>query len=352
MTKTVEDIYEEMRSQYCTLTGITVHENCDMAVRLYAAAAQIYSLYVYGEWVRKQSFPQTATGSDLDCHAQMRGIARREALYATGYLRFGINTPVETDIAVPVGTVCMSISGAEFETTAPGTIPAGKLSCDVPARAVIPGESGNAAAKTIILMTAAPVGVAVCNNPIAFSGGTDTESDESLRARILASYSALPNGANAAFYEKVVLDMEEVAAVRVLPKKRGLGTVDIIITGVDGLPSDTLLLHVLQRLNEMREICVDIDVQKPTPISVNVSLAINTMDNANFPDVESAVRTALQGYFDGTLLGQNITLAKLGNLIYSVPGVRNYSITSPTEDIQVGDTELAVLGNVTVRGWN
>jgi len=57
-----------------------------------------------------------------------------------------------------------------------------------------------------------------CYNPEAFTGGTDTESDELLRARILESFDSLPTGSNKAFYEAEAL---KVVAVSVLAKNRG-----------------------------------------------------------------------------------------------------------------------------------
>ena len=43
--------------------------------------------------------------------------------------------------------------------------------------------------------------VTACTNPAAFTGGSDEEDDETLRARVLESYQRLPNGANTAWYE-------------------------------------------------------------------------------------------------------------------------------------------------------
>lgn len=66
------------------------------------------------------------------------------------------------------------------------------------------------------MLTACPVGVTACSNPEAFSGGSDPEEDESLRARILESYQRLPNGANAAYYQQVAMSHTGVAAATVI----------------------------------------------------------------------------------------------------------------------------------------
>jgi uncharacterized phage protein gp47/JayE len=58
-------------------------------------------------------------------------------------------------------------------------------------------------------MAQAPAGVVSCGNLEPFFGGMRTrKGDEELRKRVLASYKKLPNGANAAYYETQVLNMD------------------------------------------------------------------------------------------------------------------------------------------------
>ena len=71
--KTVDEIFGEMLVCFGERTGMEVDQGCDLAVRLYAAAAQIYAMYLQADWVARQAFPQTAEGDYLDLHAQLRG---------------------------------------------------------------------------------------------------------------------------------------------------------------------------------------------------------------------------------------------------------------------------------------
>ena len=106
--RTVEAIYEALRAACEERCGCVIGDSCDMAVRLYAAAAQIQALEVQAEWVARQSFPQTAEGTCLDMHAQLRGLERREATAAEGVLRFTVDTAADQDREIPSGTVCMT----------------------------------------------------------------------------------------------------------------------------------------------------------------------------------------------------------------------------------------------------
>ena len=60
--RTTETIYQEMLAAYAQRRGSQLEQDCDLAVRLWAAAAQIQALEAQAEWVLGQSFPQTATG--------------------------------------------------------------------------------------------------------------------------------------------------------------------------------------------------------------------------------------------------------------------------------------------------
>ncbi len=269
--RTLDEIYEELKSDVQSRTGLALNDGGDMAIRLRAFAYQIFSLSVQQEYVRRQMFPQTAEGEHLDYHAQMRGIERRGAVKAKGKIRFSIDEAVENDLAVAAGTSCMTEAGIEFVTTQSAAIGAGDLFCEAEAEAKEAGSAGNVPAGSICYMMLAPKGVAACTNPEGFYDGSDAEGDESLRERVVSTYRTLPNGANKAYYEKTARSCEGVAGVVVLPKNRGRGTVDVIISSGAGMPSDELVQAVADRLDADREICVDIDVYAPEPVSVDVT---------------------------------------------------------------------------------
>lgn len=60
---TVEELYGQMVDTFQRETGLALAGDGDMAVRLYAVAAQLYALYVQADWVGRQCFPQTAQGT-------------------------------------------------------------------------------------------------------------------------------------------------------------------------------------------------------------------------------------------------------------------------------------------------
>ena len=98
--KTTEEIYQTLLAAFAQRAGFTPEADCDLAVRLYAAAAELQALGIQSEWVLDQSFPQTARGVYLDYHAQMRGIARTAATKAVGTLRFSVERAPSTALSI------------------------------------------------------------------------------------------------------------------------------------------------------------------------------------------------------------------------------------------------------------
>lgn len=351
MEKTIDTIYEEMLAVFGEASGYLPSPSCDLAVRLYAAAAQLHGLYLQAQWLLDQSFPQTATGDYLERHAQLRGISRSAAVRAKGTLRFGINAPAGTDLAVDKGAVCMTASGTRFATTASVVLKAGSLYVDAPAEALEPGKQGNAAAGTVTIMAAMPVGIKACTNPAAFAGGDDAESDEALRSRLLDSYRRLPNGANAAYYEQTALSRPGVAAAVAVGRPRGVGSVDLYVASEGGIPEEALLSELNAYLQEKREISVDLRVLAPAARPVDISVAIRPAAGYTFQEAQAQADAALREAFTGALLGRSVTLAFLGNLLYDLDGVENYRFAAPAADLEGSPTVLPSLGAVNITEW-
>ena len=346
--KTIEEIYQSLMAAYAQRTGTALAEDCDLAVRFYAAAAQLQALDIQAWWVLDQCFPQTAQGTYLDGHALMRGISRRAATRAVGTLRFSVTSPSSVELPISLGTTCMTEGEVRFQTTQAAVLPAGALSVDVPAEALESGSAGNVPPGSVTILTACPVGITGCTNPTAFSGGSDQESDESLRERVLESYLRLPNGANAAWYEQTAMAHAGVAAAQAVGRARGIGTVDVYIATEAGLPDGALLEEVRADLQEKREIAVDVAVRAPEAKNVNVTVQVAAEENTGFEAVKARVEQAVTALFTGQLLGRPLLLAELGSRIYAVEGVANYRILSPTADVAGGEGMLPLLGTLTV----
>lgn len=347
--RSLEEIYQAMRADFSARTGMEAEEGCDLAARLYAAAAQVYALYVQGEWVTRQAFPQTAEGEYLDRHARLRGIHRKQAVEAVGRLRFWAGDAAQEARTIPAGTVCMTTGLVRFETTEDGVLPAGELSVLIPARALAAGTAGNAAAGTVTVMAVAPAGIARCSNPEPFSGGVDAEGDEALRERVLDTFLRLPNGVNAAFYQREALAFDQVAAAAVIPRPRGIGTVDIVAATQAGVPEEALLKELQEYFQSRREIAVEVRVRGPVLQEIDVALSVTAEAGRDRAAVQAAVEQTVRAWFNGERLGRDVLRAQLGDLVFHCGGVANYQITAPAADVAVGADVLPRLGTLSVE---
>lgn len=350
MEQTIDGIFQQMLADFRAETGLEAADSLDLSVRLYTVAAQVHALYLQGEWVKRQCFPQTAQGDYLDQHAALRALERRQAVRAAGRLRFSLEQAADTDLTVAAGTVCMTPGQVRFVTLEEAVIPAGSLWAEADAQAAEAGPGGNVAADTVTIMAVAPVGVARCTNPEAFSGGVDAEDDDALRQRVLDTYRRLSNGANAAYYEQEALSFDQVAAAVAVGRSRGTGTVDVVVSGWDGAPEEALLEQLREHFRQRREIAVDVQVKGPETRTVDVSVALEPEEGADQAQVLAQAEAALRGWFDGRRLGKPVLLAQLGTLVFGVDGVANYAFSAPAADVAVERTELPVLGTLTV-GW-
>lgn len=235
-----------------------------------------------------------------------------------------------------------------FQTTAEAVLRAGTLFADAPAEALEAGANGNAVPGSVCFLTACPVSITAVTNPGAFTGGGDREDDAAFRARILESYQRLPNGANAAWYEETAMRFPGVTAAKAVGRARGIGTVDVYVTGESGLPSAALLEGLRAELQEKREIAVDVQVKAPSAKTVNVSVAVLPEDGADKNAVLTAAEQAIADFFGGRLLGSAVLLAELGSRLYALEGVENYRFSAPSADIPADSTVLPVLGSLSV----
>lgn len=161
----------------------------------------------------------TKVGSDLDEFVAFFGFGRLQGKASQGVLTWSLSSAATQDIVLVAGTQAYVPGGADtgnlfFITTTEARIITGQTSVDVAARCVQVGTMGNVAADQITAFSVG-LGVSSVNNDAAFANGTDTETDEELRARFRAT--VLRNIAGTEdFYIAMLLQSPFVTRVNVL----------------------------------------------------------------------------------------------------------------------------------------
>ncbi len=350
MTSDYAEILARMQEKYRELAGGEADDASDIGIRLKVLAGEAARLAQRLENLEKQAFPQTADGEALTLHAQQRGIERKEAVKASGSLRFGRDAPLWYDSPIPAGTVCAAPGGEiRFVTTEDAVLKTGSYEVDVPACAETGGRSGNAFAESITVLVTPPEGILTVVNPLPFTGGMDAESDEELRQRLLLSYRNIPNGTNAAFYREQALKVPEIRSVSVIPCENGLGTVGIYCAASGSAPSEEVLDALAATLDELREITVQVSVQPCELVEVDLFVTVTTGDGYTAQQVKESCEEALRSYFASLPIGQAVLLAAAGDALYHTDGVSNYAFqTSLCRDTAMTEKQLAVPGSLVV----
>lgn len=166
----------------------------DAIARVIAGAA--HGFYGFLEFVGRQAFAHSAEGEFLRQWGALYGVQELAATFAQGIVEF-----TGTEFAtIPLGTALRRADAREFITLAEGTVSGGIAQVSV--ISVEPGLDANTEAGVTLTLLSSLPGISADAEVIGdgITGGTDLESEESLRARIVARIRRPPGGGTVADY--------------------------------------------------------------------------------------------------------------------------------------------------------
>ncbi len=349
--ETYEQILKRMTEKYEERTGTSPDNASDIGIRMRVLAGEVFALQAEYEYVKRQMFPDTAEGEYLDRHAAQRGLSRRSAAKAQGEIRFYIDAAHDYDIVIPEGTVVSTRgeNAQRYETLEEAVISSGRLAVTCMARALSGGADGNAAADEISIIVTPVDSLLKVVNEYMLTDGSDEETDEQLRRRVLDSFVNIPNGTNRAFYIQSALEVEGVHAAGASAGVRGAGTLDIYVCDDSGNASEELKRRVKNHLEVLREINVDIEVSELLPAAVDIYISVTVKSGYDFEDVTLNISQAVDEYFSVIRAGENFYLSDVGEYIEHAEGVENYTFqTIRCSDRDISDNRIATLGTLSI----
>ncbi|MCD7723319.1 MAG: baseplate J/gp47 family protein [Clostridiales bacterium] len=348
---TYNEILTAMKNAFFESSGENVSHLSDFEERLKAVASEIFSLSCYGDYILKQAFAQSATGEYLEKHAALRGITRKTAASAAGELVFSLDEALDEDVQIPAGTVCSCADDIyiQFATDSDAVISAGETSAAVGATALGSGKEYNALPGTVTVMVNPPEYVSGVTNESAFSGGTDDESDSSLRERLISSYSAVNNCVNEKSVRELLLTLEEITDA--LPRIGDNGELNVFLKTKSGEISEELKTQV-EELLYFAAICgVQINCEEAAAKSFNVAISVNVLTGYDEESVLSAVKDAAVQFCAGEKIGKSLNSSALASAVYPCDGVKFADIVlagSTAGTLSCGTGEYLVLGDISV----
>lgn len=192
-------------------------------------AAAVYLLYGYIDYVADQMFVATMSAANLDRAADEWGLTRAAATYASGYVRFFGADGTE----VTQGRLVQDGSGYRYAATSAGAISGGYA--DVAVQSEKPGAAYNLDASTALTLVTTVTGLSDSCQVASggLTGGTDAETDDALRQRLLARKADRPQGGAATDYEQWAEALGVVGQAWCEPQEAGVGTVTVYWTPAD-----------------------------------------------------------------------------------------------------------------------
>lgn len=349
---TYETILSRMQDRFSALAGYSADDASDIGIRMRVLAGEVYALAAAVDWLKRQTFAQSAQGEELDLRAAERGLTRKPARAAIGSLTFRREKPLWYNARIEEGTVCATAGQVRFVTMEQAVLKTGQTEVTVPALAETGGRSGNAAAGTVTVLVTPPPSLESVTNLQAFAGGQDAESDAELRQRLLRCYADLPNGTNAAFYREQAMKVDGVFSAGVVPQENGAGTVSVYL-GAQGAAAGAETVRLVQeRIDALREIGVKVHAAAAQTVSCNVSVRILPKEGIAYETAEAAIKEAAKGYFGGLGVGDGVLTAALGAQLFETDVLKNYLfLSNSTLDRPMRNNQLAVLGTVSVQSW-
>lgn len=320
--------------------------------------------YSYLDWIAKQSVPWTATGEHLHAWASLRGVEQKDATPASGTIQFtGTSGSV-----IAQGTVLLRSDGAQFATQAEAQIGAGGTAT-VAITAVEPGAAGNTAQGASFTLTNPILGVqGTATATTEIGGGTDLESDELFRSRMLRVYQQPPQGGAIRDYEQWALEIPAVTRAWCNPHGEGLGTVvlyvmmDELREAQQGFPQGTDggaaletrvttatgdQLMVADVIYPLRPATAMVHVKAPTAHDIDITIANLS---ANTQAIRDSIQVAIKAklYSVATALGGTVYPSDINAAIDSVAGVDRFTLSSPTAPVTIPLGSVPVLGTLTI----
>ena len=305
----------------------------------------------------------TAEGEYLDRKALDYNETRNPAEAAVGSLLF----TGEPGTAIPTGTEAL-YGSLVFETTAAAWISA-EGCCEVGARCQMEGTAGNVAAETVTVLRVAIDGVKSVANPAPFGGGTQAESDDSFRSRILEKIRQPITSGNRNHFIYWAKQVSGVGGAKCLGAEVcGAGKVRVIVLSDQyATPDDVILGNVKAHIEEERQIGADVTVVAASSKAVAVEVTVVVASGYSLTDIRQNIQTALQRYVDSVNREDfstppalndegrqsSISYYRIGDLIFGVEGVADivsYTLNGGLTSLSSGYEEYFSLGEVAVSG--
>jgi len=325
--------------------------------RVFAGA--VHLLYGYLSFKSEQLFITTADVEGLETHADEYGISRTAAAKASG----SIQVTGTIGATIPAGTQFQTADGTLYASNTETTIVASPQSIEV--TAVEGGVDANQEAGAALSFISPIAGISTqCTvGTGGITGGTDEETDDELREKVLLRKQYPPFGGCEYDYKNWILEYSGVTRAWVFPTYKGAGTVGCAFVMDNASPyipnssvMDLVKAYLIQHKDPATGRIVGIPVTaipglemiSLSELLVNISLKI-------YPNT-STVQTNISDELDELISrkggpGKTLYLSDIQAALGRVSELEYFNIVSPVSDITALTNQIHALGTITYEGY-
>lgn len=184
--------------------------------------------------------------------------------------------------------------------------------------------------------------------------GTDEESTEDFRERVLIHLRKPAASGNIHDYYNWAMAVDGVGGAKVFPLWDGAGTVKVVIVNSNKRAADSALVAAVEAyIEEYRPVGADVTVASGTELSINIHASIVLKSGYDLATTQARFITAVTEYLqDMAFDADYVSYAWVGNLLIDTLGVKDYAnlqINNGTSNIVLTAQQVAVPGNISLE---
>ena len=334
---TPEDIQERMMNELpADIDDMPGGFSYDMTMPTALVASELLNFHLVRALMI--AFPQYAWGEWLDMHGQNVHVYRHGATYATGRIKVTGTQGIEIAAGRVFSTAATDdVAAVEFQATETMRIGADGMAL-VPVKAVLPGNSSNVVADTVVLQNKPLNGVTSVTNPEPITGGTEIESDADYYARIQLeneseSFSYIGNDND---YKRWALSVDGVKSCIVMQAWNGPGTVKLVLVDSNGDPASDELAQAVynyivspdDRSNRLLPVgTAELTVTGAETVPISYQCTGLNYDAAvtNLEQIKADFLEAIETVYERAKIVGKVVYHQAESLITDLPGVHDYA---------------------------
>lgn len=356
----LEQVRAQMVADYCEiyeeLTGTVPELPADDKNRILlgVCALQIFQGFKYIEQTGKMNLLKYASGKYLDNLAALKNIKRGENAKSTVTMRFCKDADfVRNEITIPRLTRVAAANHDIYWTTPDidVTIPAGRSSIDIDCTCTEDGSFSNGFEYGEITRLIDSVPFLLINSPVinvsTSKGGSDYESDDDLRIRVLNAPSGYSAAGSIDSYRYWIQQLDSQIADVAIKQGENDGEITAYILTKSGMATGEQIAAIQLLIDnaDFRPLTDKVTVESATRVMYGVD--INYYISRKDANKVTTIRMAIEDAIDNFVANQEKELGKDINPSALIQAVMNAGacrvVVNAPNYTQVGDTDYAFL---------